>query len=89
MPKDFQIREFLCMNRQEVEGMLDKEYNEAEVRELFVEEGRKEGHEEGLDEGISGTVAILKKNGFDDVSIIRNICEQYNISEQRAKEFLT
>ncbi len=38
MPKDFQIREFLCMNRQEVEGMLDKEYNEAEVRELFIEE---------------------------------------------------
>ena len=35
----------------EVEGMLDREYNEEEVYELFKEEGRKEGMKEG---GISG-----------------------------------
>ena len=47
MPKDYMIREFLVANRQEVEGMLDTEYNEAEVMELFKEEGREEGREEG------------------------------------------
>ena len=47
MPKDYMIREFLVTNRQEVEGMLDTEYNEAEVMELFKEEGREEGLEEG------------------------------------------
>ena len=51
MPKDYMIREFLVTNRQEVEGMLDTEYNEAEVMELFKEEGREEGREEGLEEG--------------------------------------
>ena len=28
--------------------MLDTEYNEAEVMELFKEDGRKEGREEGI-----------------------------------------
>ncbi len=47
MPNNYVIREFLVTNRQEVEGMLDTEYNEAEVMELFKEEGREEGREEG------------------------------------------
>ena len=52
MPKDFVIRDFLITNRQEVEGMLDTEYKEAEVMELFKEDGRKEGITEGREEGI-------------------------------------
>ncbi len=43
MPKDYVIREFLIANRQEVEGMLDTEYNEAEAMELFKADGIEEG----------------------------------------------
>ena len=50
------IRDFLVTNRQEVEGMLDTEYNEAEVMELFKAEGREEGREEGLEEGLLRTL---------------------------------
>ena len=32
---------------EKIKGMLDTEYNEAEVREAFMEDGRKEGLEEG------------------------------------------
>ena len=36
------------IHKQEVQGILDTEYNEAEVMELFKEDGRKEGREEGI-----------------------------------------
>jgi hypothetical protein len=43
MPTDFELKSFLVAHRSEVLGMLLTEYNEAEVMELFKEEGRKEG----------------------------------------------
>ena len=48
MPSGSLIKEFLVTHYKEVEGMLDKEYNEAEVHELFKKEGREEGREETL-----------------------------------------
>ena len=42
MPKDYVLRSFIVKNQAEVIGMLDTEYNEAEVRELFMEDGRAE-----------------------------------------------
>lgn len=35
MPVDFAIREFLIVNKEEVEGMLDTEFNEEEVWQMF------------------------------------------------------
>ena len=46
MPGDYSIREFLLLHRAEVYGLLDTEYNEEEIRELFMEDGRREGREE-------------------------------------------
>ncbi len=46
MPDDFGIKGFVSKHKAEVEGMLDTEYNEAEVKELFKEEGRAEGRAE-------------------------------------------
>ncbi len=42
MPGTYVIKTFLENNREEVTGMLDTEYNEAEVMELFKQEGREE-----------------------------------------------
>ena len=42
MPGDYGIREFLLLHRAEVYGLLDTEYNEDEIRELFMEDGRRE-----------------------------------------------
>ena len=42
MPKDFRIKSFLVAHMEEIKGMLDTEYNEAEVNEAFKEEGREE-----------------------------------------------
>ena len=40
-------------------GMLDREYNEEEIKELFKEEGREEGKEEGREETL--VTQICKK----------------------------
>ena len=76
MPKDFLIRDFLMAHRKEVEGMLDTEYNEAEVKELFVADG------------IRKTVATLRKHGIDDQTIVIDLCEQYSLSEDEAKKYM-
>ena len=46
MPMDFEIRGFLEKNHAEVRGMLDTEYDEAKIRELFMADGRREGRAE-------------------------------------------
>ncbi|MCR5796738.1 MAG: hypothetical protein K6G63_02330 [Eubacterium sp.] len=48
MPDDFVIKIFLVGHMKEVEGMLDREYKEEEVKELFKREGREEGKEETI-----------------------------------------
>ncbi|MBO4375369.1 MAG: hypothetical protein J5829_09715 [Lachnospiraceae bacterium] len=42
MPEEFVIKQFLMANRAEVKDMCLTEYNEAEVMEMFKEEGREE-----------------------------------------------
>ena len=42
MPDSYNIKGFLIGHMKEVAGMLDTEYNEAEVKEMFKEEGRAE-----------------------------------------------
>ena len=56
MPDSFSIKSFLVIHQQEVEGMLDTEYNEAEVMELFKKEAREEGREEGRDDTLYSLV---------------------------------
>ena len=80
MPDEFLIKEFLIVNLEEVEGMLDTEYNEAEVMELFKEEGRIEG--------ISGTVKILRDMNVSEAEIIQKICKQYHLTEEEAKKYM-
>ena len=84
IPAEFVIRDFLLAHRAEVEGMLDTEYNEAEVKELFKEEGRIEG----LDEGIIGAIVILRGLGLDDAAITEKIMTQCKLTLDEAKKYL-
>ena len=74
MPDDFLIKEFIVANRAEVKDMCLTEYNEAEVMEMFKEEGREEGREEGIE---SATVAH-----------IRDIMETLKYSIEQAMDLL-
>jgi len=56
IPKEFILKSFLETHRAEVRGMLSTEYNEEEVKELFMEEGRKEGRVETITENIKSVM---------------------------------
>ena len=57
MPDGYAIKGLIVANRAEVKDMCLTEYNEAEVMEMFKEEGREEGREEGKE---YATVAYIK-----------------------------
>lgn len=80
IPMDFEIRSFLISHKAEVTGMLDTEYNEAEIKELFVEEG--------LQKGIIGCVELLRSLGLDDVVIAEKIMQQYSLTKEEAAKYL-
>ena len=42
MPEDYGIKEFLLIHKAEVCRMLARDYSEEEIRELFMEDGRRE-----------------------------------------------
>ena len=77
--------------------MLETEYNEAEVKELFKEEGRIEGHEEGLkegrEEGLSVAVKFAKRMGADSFREIYNLItsnEEYkDVTKEELQRIMT
>ena len=63
--------------------MLDTEYNEAEIKELFMEDGRKESRDEGI------KVFILDKledNIAKDI-IIQKLIKHYAMTKEEAEGY--
>ena len=67
-----------------------------ELADAFVEEGRKEGREEGREEGrketrdedIRKVVKRFHKMNLSDEDILKNIMEDYDLSEDEARAYL-
>ena len=79
VPEDFVLKSFLMINKSEVSSMLLTEYNEAEVMELFKEDGRKEGREEGREEGRKEGRKEGREEGREegaDRHLIEQICKK-------------
>ncbi len=73
------------LHRQEVQGMLDTEYNEAKVMELFREDGRKEGREERTRDINALNTWLFDSGRVDDVRsaatdelFMKKLFEEYN-----------
>ena len=82
IPNDFVIRELLIRNRAEVYGMLDTEYNEAEIRELFMEDGRREERVNTERERIRADEAETRaKEAEKENERLRKLLTQHNIQE--------
>ena len=58
MPDDYVIKPFIMEHRSEVRGIIDTEYNEAEIKEAFMNEGHAKGLAEGLSKG--ETIKLIK-----------------------------
>ena len=80
VPEDFVLKAFLKINKSEVSSMLLTEYNEAEVMELFKEDGRKEGVEIGTvigaDKHLIAQICKKLKNGKSIDVIAREVEEE-------------
>ena len=63
VPDEFVLKSFLKINKSEVSSMLLTEYNEAEVMELFKEDGKKEGVVIGADKHLIEQICKKIKNG--------------------------
>ena len=82
IPNDFVIRDLLIRNRAEVYGMLDTEYNEAEIRELFMEDGRREERVNTERERIRADEAETRaKEAEKENERLRKLLTQHNIQE--------
>ena len=56
--------------------------------EQGMEQGMEQGIEQGREQGIKGTVSILKNLGVPSRTILVEIRDQYNLSEEAAKKYL-
>lgn len=56
--------------------------------EQGMEQGIEQGIEQGREQGIKGTVSILKNLGVPSRTILVEIRDQYNLSEEAAKKYL-
>ena len=77
--------------------MLETEYNEAEVMELFKEDGRREGIEQGLKQGleagiqeglIKGAVDMLRDMDISEDMILKKIMDKYKLSKEKVLKYL-
>ncbi len=93
MPKDYEIRGFIMKNIAEVKGILDTEYNEAEVMELFRNDGYKDGLKEGRLDGFKeGRLDGLKEGRLDGfkkgisalVSLVKDNTVSLEVAAKRA-----
>ncbi len=81
VPENFALKSFLKINKSEVSSMLLTEYNEAEVMELFKEDGKKEGADKHLIELIckkiknGKSIDVIAGEVEEEVDIIRPICD--------------
>lgn len=75
VPDDFILKMFLKTNKSEVANMLLTEYNEAEVMELFKEDGRKEGIVTGADKHLIAQICKKIKAG-KEIEIIASEVEE-------------
>ena len=59
-----------------------------QVAELLLEEGRREGREESRLQGIQALIDSLKSLLIPDETIIEQLIERYQMSQDEASEFL-
>ena len=58
------------------------------IENKAVKKGIDQGIKQGIKQGISGAVAMLRSMNVEDSVILKKICEQYNLTEEKAKEYL-
>lgn len=53
-----------------------------------IQEGIQEGLQEGIQEGIQGTINTCKKFRINQEEALKNLIEEFALSEDKAKEYM-
>lgn len=53
-----------------------------------LEQGIKQGIEQGIEQSITIFIAALRKNNFSDASILNELIESFELSEETAMKYL-
>lgn len=68
------------------------EYFIEHATEVGLERGMKQGLEQGIKQGIEQSITIfiaaLRKNNFSDASILNELIERFELSEETAMKYL-
>lgn len=48
----------------------------------------QKSYNKGMEEGIIGSVELLRENGIDDITIIKNIMKKYCLTQEKAEKYI-
>ena len=83
---DYIIRSFLTSHKAEVMGMLDTEYNEEEVMELFKRDSFLEGKAEGL--AMGRTEGLTLGESKANINAVKSLMNNMNLTLENALDIL-
>ncbi len=67
----------------------DAELHEKTLIDIGREQGIDIGREQGISASITNTISILKRNGFADTKIIRELTTDFDITSDEAEGYLS
>ncbi len=80
------------------EGLVDEALEEGIIKgyqrgieqgmEKGMQEGMEKGMQEGIEKGIKKSIAIMRKTGLDDNTIIKLIADEYDKSEDEVSKYV-
>ena len=84
MPEDYEIKEYLTGNREEVKMYFITEYDEEEHMRLV----RRDAREEGIEQGIRGFIDDKLEDGIPIETIREKLKRIYQLSPEKIEEYL-
>lgn len=66
----------------------DAELHEKTLIDIGREQGIDIGREQGITKAITNTISILKRNGFPDDKIISELASDFDISVDKATQYV-
>ena len=73
----------MAVVKEEADKIMGGQVLDYETKVIF-----REGFDEGIDQGINAMVNVLRSMSVDDDTIVKRIMSEFNISEEKAREYL-
>ncbi len=82
------LRDFFIEHRKEAIDVSTLEVTEEEYMQVVADENYERGVSQGISQGINAMVNVLRSMSVDDDTIVKRIMSEFNVSEEKAREYL-